>query len=201
MNNLIKLTTYIKAIVFVLLFSPPVLAMETQTNVYSNVFTHKHVQKQDTDLATGTLQTIYLGFGATDLLTSLNLSRIGGEINPILGPKPSILTYSLVLPAAFGATTGLAAALNTRDRNTVLFFAGFGEVYSVIANLEGGLSPILVALPTVFIGVGIGILAGGVTYYIAKEILTYFHYYDYQPAPFVSRPWPLKGERHERYKS
>ena len=197
MNNTLKISTYIKAIVFVLLFSPPTLAMQTQTNVYSNVYTPKHVHKQNADLATGAIQTIYLGFGATDLLTSLNLSMTGGEINPILGPKPSIMTYSLVLPVAFGATTGLAAALNTRDRNTVLFFAGFGEVYSVIANLEGGLSPLLVALPTVFLGVGIGILAGVVTYYIVKEILTYFHYYDYQPAPFVSRPWPLKGERHE----
>lgn len=194
MNNLIKLSTYIKAIVFVLLFSPQALAMTTNSTVYTNTFTPKHVHKQNADLATGALQAIYLGFGATDLLTSLNLSKTGGEINPILGPKPSILTYSLVLPATFGATTGLAAALNTRDRNTVLFFAGFGEVYSVIANLEGGLGPLLVALPTVFLGVGIGIMAGVITYYIAKEILTYFHYYDYQPVPFVSRPWPLKGE-------
>lgn len=150
--------------------------------------------------AGNTLQVLYLGFGMTDLLTSFGIALHAVphiyEINPILGTHPAILTYSLTLPFAFGVTSGIAAALNGRDRAIVLFLGGFGETYSLIGNLSSGLSPLFYAIPTFLIGVGVGIAAGILVYYIARAVLKHYHYYDYQPAPFVSRPWPLKGERH-----
>ncbi len=145
------------------------------------------------------LQALYLSFGSADLMTSLGIALHTVphiyEVNPILGAHPAILTYSLALPFAFGVTSGIAAALNPRDRAIVLFFGSVGEVYSFIGNLSSGLSPVLYALPSVLIGVGVGILAGIALYYIAHSVLEHYHYYDHQPVPFVSRAWPLKGEK------
>jgi len=204
--KLLKCTTIAKIIAVILFTAPPALAANT-TNTFTTVTPglatvngFDDFSGEDTPLAVPeALQTIYLGFGATDLLTSLNLASTGTatglhELNPVLGTRPSILEYSLALPAVFGVTTGIASALNPRDRTVVLLLAGLGEVYSVITNLTEGLGPLLYALPTVFFGIGVGVVVGIVAYYAAKTVLEHFHYYDYKPKHFVSRPWPLKGE-------
>lgn len=190
----------------VLFYMLPVIAMADSMVDGTNAFrlgpSHRYGAPTLTlpELSAGNaLQVLYLGFGMTDLLTSFGIALHAVphiyEINPILGTHPAILTYSLTLPFAFGVTSGFAAALNGRDRAIVLFLGGVGEVYSLIGNLSSGLSPLLYAIPTFLIGVGVGIVAGIFVYYIAHAVLEHYHYYDYQPAPFVSRLWPLKGER------
>jgi len=143
------------------------------------------------------LTALYLGFGSVDLLSSLNIALrplSESELNPLLGAHPSVFSYAMYLPFAFGASIGIAKALYPRDRNTLLLLASTVEVDSVITNLSAGLTPILYALPTILVGVGVGIITGIVCYYIAHEVLKELGYYNHPPKPFASRPWPLKGE-------
>ena len=149
------------------------------------------------DIALTGIWMYWMGMGTVDILTSLQIAEHPGilsEINPVLGPHPSILSYDTVLPAVAGLGTGVGLALNKRDRGTLWMLAGFGEMtFSVIPNLDASLLPSLFALPTLFVGIGVAIVAGVVSYYIAHWALSELGYYQHPPRAFVSRIQHLKG--------
>lgn len=149
------------------------------------------------DIALTGIWMYWMGMGTLDILTSLQIAEHPGilsEINPVLGPHPSILSYDTVLPAVAGLGTGVGLALNPRDRGILWMLAGFAEMtFSVIPNLDAGLLPSLFALPTLFIGVGVAIVAGVVSYYIAHWALSELGYYQHPPKPFASKAKALKG--------
>jgi hypothetical protein len=199
MGKFIKLSTYIKAIVFVLLFSPQALAMTTNATIYTNTFMTKHVNTMidniDKTMTIG-LTTTWIGLQTVDLLQSTDLvgyfKKGYYEKNPIYGLHPSYLTYDLLMPIVTGMTLGAGLAMPWYIKYPILGYGIYTEAAAIIGNAELGLTPLLAAVPTMILGIGIGILAGVISYYIVKEVITYFN--NHQPAPFVSRPWPLKGE-------